>query len=183
MEPVRYTLIRSDRKTLGLEITREGEVIVRSPRKTPQRTIEQFVREKENWIRTHLQRMEGLTSEEPMTPEERKALAEAAAEDIPERVAHYAARIGVTYGRITIRAQQSRWGSCSSRGNLNFNYLLMLSPPQVRDYVVVHELCHRLEMNHSPAFWAQVEAAMPDYRIHKKWLKDNGPRLMAKGGK
>ena len=88
--------------------------------------------------------------------------------------------MGVTYGRITIRNQVSRWGSCSSVGNLNFNCLLMLAPPEVRDYVVVHELCHRKEMNHSPAFWAEVEKMIPDYKAHKKWLKDNGTALISR---
>ena len=86
----------------------------------------------------------------------------------------------MTYGRITIRNQRSRWGSCSSQGNLNFNCLLMLSPPEVIDYVVAHELCHRKEMNHSPKFWAEVERVMPDYKQRQKWLKDNGTAIMTR---
>ena len=109
-----------------------------------------------------------------------ESLAKKAAQWIPERVARYAGQMGVSYGRITIRCQRSRWGSCSSKGNLNFNYLLLLAPPEVLDYVVVHELCHRKEMNHSPGFWAEVERVMPDYRIQKQWLKDNGTQLMGR---
>ena len=96
----------------------------------------------------------------------------------PERVSYYAREIGVDYGRITIRQQKTRWGSCTSEGNLNFNWLLMLAPPEILDYVVVHELCHRKEMNHSAAFWREVEHILPDYRERKKWLKDNGWYLM-----
>ena len=76
----------------------------------------------------------------------------------------------MTYGRITIRAQRSRWGSCSSKGNLNFNCLLMLTPSEIRDYVVVHELCHRIELNHSAYFWAEVARILPDYKECRKWL-------------
>jgi predicted metal-dependent hydrolase len=97
---------------------------------------------------------------------------------IPEKVAYYARIMGVTYGRIAIRKQKSRWGSCSREGNLNFNCLLMMAPPEVLDYVVVHELSHRLEMNHSMWFWAQVEKILPDYRARRKWLKDQGNSLM-----
>ena len=88
--------------------------------------------------------------------------------------------VGVTYGRITIRNQRSRWGSCSGKGNLNFNCLLMLTPDHVIDYVVVHELCHRLEMNHSPAFWAQVERVLPDYRKSREWLREHEKELIGR---
>ena len=95
-------------------------------------------------------------------------------------MAYYAPQIGVDYGRITIRCQRTRWGSCSAKGNLNFNCLLMLAPPEVLDSVVVHELCHRREMNHSPRFYALVLRVFPDYHRWDRWLKDNGPALMAR---
>lgn len=98
--------------------------------------------------------------------------------DIPQRVRKYAPIVGVDYGRITIRMQKSRWGSCSSKGNLNFNCLLMAMPEEIRDYVVVHELCHRKQMNHSDKFWAEVEAVLPDYKEKRKWLRDNGEKIM-----
>ena len=82
------------------------------------------------------------------------------------------------YGRVTVRCQRTKWGSCTSQGNLNFNCLLMLCPPEVIDSVVVHELCHRKEMNHSPRFWAEVEKILPDYKISRKWLKDHGEVIM-----
>jgi predicted metal-dependent hydrolase len=115
---------------------------------------------------------------EKLTMEEIRDLADRALRVIPERVAHFAPLVGVTYGRITIRNQRTRWGSCSSRGNLNFNCLLMLVPPKVLDYVVVHELCHRKEMNHSPRFWAEVERIIPDFKTYEKWLKTEGGRIM-----
>ena len=116
-----------------------------------------------------------------ITEEERQNGILRAKKIFPERTAYFAKRMGVTYKRITIREQKTRWGSCSSAGNLNFNWLLILAPPEVLDYVVVHELCHRREMNHSQAFWKEVEKILPDYRERQKWLKDNGWRLMEEG--
>ena len=114
-----------------------------------------------------------------LTMDEIRQLADTALEVIPERVKYFAPLVGVTYGRITIRNQRSKWGSCSSKGNLNFNCLLMLAPPEVIDSVVVHELCHRKEMNHSDRFYAEVLRVFPDYHKWDKWLKDNGSILMS----
>ena len=100
--------------------------------------------------------------------------------DLPERTAYFARLLNVTYGRITIRSQRTRWGSCSAAGNLNFNCLLMLTPGEIRDYVVVHELCHRKELNHSARFWNLVEEVLPDYRTRRQWLKDHGGSLIAR---
>ena len=113
-----------------------------------------------------------------LTMEEIRSLADEAMRVLPARVSHFASLVGVTYGRITIRNQKTRWGSCSSKGNLNFNCLLMLAPAAVQDYVVVHELCHRKEMNHSPRFWAEVERIIPEYKTYEKWLKTEGKHLM-----
>lgn len=107
----------------------------------------------------------------------RAALSRRALERIRERIAALHPAIGGEYGRVAVRDQRSRWGSCSSRRNLNFNWKLIMAPPQALDYVVVHELCHLHEFNHSPRFWARVRAAMPDYEIWKKWLKAHGGEL------
>lgn len=96
---------------------------------------------------------------------------------IRERLETYAPRIGVHFGRVTIRDQRSRWGSCSAKHNLNFNWKLIMAPPQVLDYVVIHELCHLIEFNHSPRFWALVQAQMPEYADWKKWLDRHGSEL------
>ena len=108
----------------------------------------------------------------------RSFLAEMALARIRERLEVYAPRIGVSYGRVTVRNQRTRWGSCSAKGNLNFNCLLMLAPPEVIDSVVVHELCHRKEMNHSDKFYSEVLRVFPDYWNCHKWLKENGPILL-----
>ena len=109
-----------------------------------------------------------------------RELADSALKYIPERVRYYAPIVGVSYGRITIRSQRTRWGSCSSKGHLNFNCLLILAPPEVIDSIVVHELCHRKEMNHSPRFYAEVLRVYPDYYKWNDWLKKNGAALLAR---
>ena len=94
-----------------------------------------------------------------------------------ERASHWAPQLGVTFGRVSVKDQKSLWGSCSRAGNLNFSWRLRLAPAEVLDYVVVHELAHRLEMNHSRRFWAVVEKICPDYKVHRKWLRKNGEAL------
>lgn len=176
-------IIRSKRKTLAIEITRDAHVLVRVPYRMKNADIQRFVGEKREWIENSLQQIKEKQQKypiEPFTMEEIKQLAEKARKKIPPKVAHYASIIGVTYGRITIRNQKTRWGSCSGKGNLNFNCLLMLAPEVVLDYVVVHELCHRKEMNHSKRFWNEVERILPDYKKHRNWLKENGENLMRK---
>ena len=180
---MKYQLVRSSRKTIGIQV-KDGKVIVRAPLRARQEDIDRFVAKSEAWIRRHLQeqeekrRQEAAHPVERMTGEQIEALAQRAAEVIPRRVAHYAPLVGVTYGKITIRNQRSRWGSCSAKGNLNFNCLLCLAPPEVLDSVVVHELCHRLEMNHSKRFYENVLRVYPDYYRHHAWLKEHGPELM-----
>lgn len=122
--------------------------------------------------------MEGKNEGTVETDIQLRELAQQAVAVIPGRVEFFAKQIGVDYGRITIRNQKTRWGSCSSKGNLNFNCLLMLAPQEVLDYVVVHELCHRKEMNHSKAFWQEVEKILPDYKKSVQWLKKEGIRLI-----
>lgn len=173
-----YQIIRSARKTISIQITADGDILVRCPTRMGSADIQKFVDSKAPWIEKHLSRQAAQPELPPLTPDQLHALAQQALAVIPQRVAHFASRMGVTYGRITIRNQRTRWGSCSGKGNLNFNCLLMLVPPEVLDYVIVHELCHRKEMNHSPAFWAQVEKILPDYKQRQKWLKENGSSLI-----
>ena len=172
-----YELIKSSRKTLAAEI-KQGRLIIRAPHQAADDDIRRFIQKNSQWIETHLaksrSREAAAESIPKLTPEELHNLAQQALKVIPARAAYYAPLIGVTYGRITIRNQTSRWGSCSSKGNLNFNCLLMLALAEILDYVVVHELCHRKEMNHSKAFWAEVEKVLPDYRESVKWLKEKG---------
>ena len=176
-ENIQFNIIYSPRKTLSLEIKPDGFTI-RAPKGIPRREINNFVKSKQSWIKKQLSkiqaRQEALEQFPVFTMDEIRGLADKALVVIPEKVKKYAPIVGVDYGRITIRNQRSRWGSCSSKGNLNFNCLLMLFSDEVVDYVVVHELCHRKHMNHSAAFYAEVERVFPEYRKCQKWLKENG---------
>lgn len=174
-----YRVIRSSRRTVSVQITLSGEVLVRCPKRMSNADVRRFVESKSGWIKKHLEKQ--TAAQLPaFTAEQIQALARQARQTIPERAAYFAPLVGVSYGRITIRSQHTLWGSCSSKGNLNFNCLLMLTPPEVLDYVVVHELCHRKEMNHSARFWAEVERILPDYEIQRKWLRENGTALISR---
>ena len=172
----KYELIRSNRKTIAIQIKGDGRVIVRAPLRMSKPVIQQFITQKEEWITRHLTSIQQrqVSLEPAFTAAELQQLAHSAKEDIARRVAHFAPLVGVSYQQITIRAQKTRWGSCSAKGNLNFNCLLMLCPEVVRDYVVVHELCHRKELNHSTRFWREVARVFPTFAESRKWLKTNG---------
>lgn len=163
-----------------MEFDKNANLVIRAPYYATAGDIQGFVTRNEDWIirnRKKMQEREQRLAESPygkITFDQIQKLADLALQTIPPRVRHFAGIMGVTYGRITIRNQKTRWGSCSSKGNLNFNCLLMLTPPDVQDYVIVHELCHRKQMNHSKLFWDEVEKVLPDYRKPKKWLRDNG---------
>lgn len=176
-----YTIIKSNRRTFALEIKMNG-LIVRAPNNATDEEIGAFVVKHKRWIENHILKMKKLKEmadgAEPLSESDIQALADRALSVIPERVKHYAKIIGVTYGRITIRNQRSRWGSCSAKGNLNFNCLLMLAPPEVLDSVIVHELCHRKVMNHSDKFYKEVLRIFPNYSVCHKWLKENGDALI-----
>jgi len=180
---IKYTLQRSARRTLGIEVAPDGTVIVRAPRLASRDRIEALLRDKADWIARArakaLARAEAAAAA-PLTEEELQELRARAKAYLPGRAAHFAQRIGVDFGRVTIRAQRTRWGSCSAQGNLSFNCLLMLAPPEVIDSVVVHELCHRRHMDHSAAFYAEVLRVFPEYRKWHRWLKENGPLLLAR---
>ncbi len=186
---IHYTLIRSARRTMSVEIGEEGNVIVRAPYRLSESRIQAFLQEKAAWIFKNTekvirrkQRVDQIHAATPVYSPEEAARLEAfyrkkAREVITSRVEYYSPMIGKPYQGISIRDQKTRWGSCSSKGNLNFNWRLILAPPQVLDYVVVHELCHLLHMDHSPAFWQEVERICPDYKVCRRWLKENGASL------
>lgn len=172
-----YRIIKTRRKTIGLEISPDLQITVRAPYHLSDVRIREFVESKQTWILKHLAIMQDRLAHDPipagvMSDKELRHMTEEARIIIPERVKYFAKIIGVTYGQITIRHQKTRWGSCSSSGNLNFNCMLMATSPELIDYVVVHELCHRKQMNHSPLFWKEVEEILPDYRNLRSRLRE-----------
>ena len=180
--PFPYEIIYSDRKTLAIQITANGQVRVRAPKRMSRSVIEDFLTEKESWILKHFLQKEkasenGYFQNQPLTDSERRHYREIARDIFTQKTAYYAQIMGVTYGRISIREQKTRWGSCSSDGNLNFNWRLIFAPEEVLNYIVIHELAHRKEMNHSPAFYKVVSEIMPDYKKQQKWLRENGQKL------
>lgn len=183
MEPDRrITVIRSRRKTLQVEVTANCSVIVRAPSWVPRSQIDDFVKERQDWIDRTIAKMQKRIDETPVldrySEHELAKLTEDARAAIPPLVKKYAEQMGLPYGRVTIRAQKTLWGSCSAKGNLNFNCLLMLLPEPVMEYVIIHELCHIRELNHSDAFWKEVEKYCSDYKYLRRFLKENGEKLM-----
>lgn len=176
------TIIRSSRRTIAIEIKPDCRIVVRAPLRMPNRDIQRFVDEKADWIEKYLQivKQRQNAAVAKYTDAQIRSFADAARKDISERVKMFAPLVGVTVGRIAIRKQKTRWGSCSAKGNLNFNCLLMCCPEEVRDYVVVHELCHRKELNHSADFWAEVGRVLPDYQMQRKWLKVHGSEIIGR---
>ena len=177
--PVR--VLRSDRSTIAIRITLAGQIEVLCPRMAAEKELQQVLDRHSRWIQNQLQRVSSMDPKEPpFSEEELRQMLRLAKKTIPQKVSYFASRLGVSYGRVAIRRQRTKWGSCSSKGNLNFNCTLMKAPESVLDYVVVHELCHRLEMNHSPAFWKLVERIIPDHKACRQWLKDHGNELIGR---
>ncbi len=176
-------IIRSNRKTLYIEVTADLRVIAKVPLRMPQNEIKRIVQSRADWISKEIRRIKLLRNEHPnlqnkLSEDELAELRERTKRIVSERVAYYAPIIDVKYNRITIKIQHKRWGSCSGKRNLNFNILLGLCPLEVINYVVVHELCHLIEFNHSQQFWNLVEGILPDYRERRRWLNDNATILL-----
>lgn len=184
-----YQVIRSKRRTYSIELKKNGSLLLRMPLYAGNANAIRILKEKQFWIGAKLaeqkERLSTIPASHGYTEVQRAALEKryrtAALDYIPKRVEYYADNyrflLKNNYSRITIRDQKTRWGSCSSKGTLSFNWRLMLAPPGILDYVVVHELCHLSHMNHSREFWQCVEAVLPDYKERRKWLKEHGHEL------
>jgi hypothetical protein len=176
-------LIRSRRKSISLQVFPDGRIVIRAPQHLSRREVLRFFTEHEAWIRQKQQMLGERAKEKQKTRAQYEIPAYENLSDMEkcrirvhflERLRLYAARMGVTYNRVTIRNQKGRWGSCSAGGNLNFNYRLHYLPQELLDYVVVHELAHRIHMDHSAAFWSVVEKYNPDYINCRNRLKEIG---------
>ncbi|MDE7261293.1 MAG: M48 family metallopeptidase [Oscillospiraceae bacterium] len=168
-----YELIRSARKTLALEVTRDCRVVVRAPMRTSKKQIEAFVSGHADWIEAHMdiQRKRRENHPEP-TPEEREAYIRRAKAELPPKVEKYSAVMGLYPTGITITGAERRFGSCSGKNRICFSWRLMRYPEEAIDYVVVHELAHIRHKDHSKAFYACVEQVLPDWRERRKLLRE-----------
>jgi Predicted metal-dependent hydrolase len=229
---IQFTLVRSHRKTIGITITKDGDIKVAAPIRTTEKQVIEIVHKKASWIIKKLEeisksqlkpindkkysngtlilflgkeyilsicRERGLHKPEVklntdylniILPEDsitdeilikvvlRKWYISQFEVIIRERIARYSAIVGVSPSKVTIREQKTRWGSCSTKGNINLNWRIVMAPLDVLDYVIVHELCHMRRMDHSTKFWGIVESILPGFAESRKWLKTNGSKLV-----
>ena len=166
---MQYEIIYSNRRTLAISIV-EGRVVVRAPKGMSKYKIDFYVSKHKSWINKHVHRLSERDKLEELSCEDVACLRNSAREYFNEKTAHFAKIMGLKYGRITITSARKRFGSCSSKGNICFSYRLMLYPEEAREYVIVHELAHLLEFNHSKKFYGIIEKYMPDYKSRKKLL-------------
>ena len=176
-ENIRVQVIRSGRKSLGLEVRPDGTVLARIPARLSDRKLKAFIEKQQDWILKKVDQVKKRADARtkikvPSVDALSDAEIQKIKDKIADRVKYYCAVMQVTVGRITIRNQKTRWGSCSSAGNVNFNYRLYYLPDELLDYVVVHELAHRRHMDHSKEFWSEVTRYCPDYRARRKQLKE-----------
>lgn len=179
-------VIRSGRRTLALELRGDGTLVVRAPQQMREADIQRFIAAKAAWIahaRARLAESREAWGGDVLSADELAALKVQARKDLAARLAYWAPLAGVTPGRLSIRCQHARWGSCAGQGNISLNALLMLASEAVRDYVVVHELCHLKHMDHSPRFWREVARVLPDYAAQRDWLRANGAALLQRNPK
>lgn len=168
-------LERSKRKTLTIQITQDVQLLIKAPFRTSEREIYHFLQQKQFWIYKQAKRIIANESNRiERSDEEIRRLREQARSVLTEKSNDYAKQLGVSFNKIRIGNQRTRWGSCSSKGTISYNWRLILMPEEIMDYVVVHELCHLIEMNHSSRFWMLVSGILPDYAVRKTWLKQHG---------
>ena len=166
-----FFVVKTDRKTLCLRILRDGRVEVRAPRRCSDARIRKFVEEHQAWIETHQRQVLARQAEEAVSPEEEACLRRLAERVLPLKVAYYAERMGVKPTSVKITSAKTRFGSCNSKNGICFSWRLMQKPQEAIDYVVVHELAHIKQHNHSPAFYKVVEKEMPDYKERVRLLR------------
>ena len=168
---IEYSLIYSDRRTLSLSV-KNGKVIVRAPLRTPQSIVDSFVKKHGTWILRSLEKEKNRNQIfDNLTEDKIRELKDEAKKHLIEKTEHYSKIMGIKYSRVTITSAKTRFGSCSSKGNISYSYRLMLYPEQAQEYVVVHELAHVLEMNHSKKFYQIIAGVLPDYKQRIRMLK------------
>jgi len=168
-----YTLIRSKRRTVSIEVTRDGEVLVRSPLLFPKHKIDLIVEERSAWIEKHLILQAARRAAHP-EPDDilRAQLISRAKAELPILVERYASLMGLSFSGITVTGARKRFGSCSAENHLCFSWRLMQYPDEAIEYVVVHELSHIVHKNHGKSFYALVASILPDYKRRQQLLRE-----------
>ena len=167
-----YTLIRAKRRTMSLQLDRDGNAVVRAPYGVKKEFIDRFVAAHGDWLARARAKQQSRRAAHPEPTEaEREALIAQAKEYLPARVAHWSAVMGLTPTGIRITSARTRFGSCSGKNSICFSWRLMEYPEEAVDYVVVHELAHIVHKNHGPDFWALVGQYMPDYKRRRALLR------------
>ncbi|MCI8326771.1 MAG: M48 family metallopeptidase [Lachnospiraceae bacterium] len=169
-----YQLQRSNRKSIVIKIKEDGTVLIKAPNFVSEKEIDRIVQKRADWIAKCKERQ---NNKRTFTEQEISEYRKRARLRFTETVRNYESQLGVSVNKIYVKDQKTRWGSCSNKGNINLNWRLILAPQEVMEYVIIHELCHLKEMNHSKNFWKLVEDACPDYRERKQWLKENADKL------
>lgn len=214
-----YKIIRSNRKSISLQIDKNANLIVRAPKYLSEKKILSFIKIKSQWIKKKIELIKDILEKKyKFTSEEmflylgieypikiihnkddlyfnglcfelgenckdpniyfKNWYREKFKENIIPRVHYFARENNIKFNNIRIKAQKTIWGSCSGKNNLNFNYLLIMAPMQIINYVIVHEISHITHKNHSKEFWLLVESILPDYKKSKNWLKENGAKIL-----
>lgn len=169
---IAYEIVFSSRKTLAITVKRGGKVVVRAPRGTSKKRIEEAVAKNISWIEKNIEKMSECSEKfSDATAEEEMLLRKRAKEILPQKVKYYSSLIGVVPTGITVTGARTRFGSCSGKNSISFSFYLMRFPDEAIDYVVVHELCHILHHNHSKEFYKEIEKILPDYKQRKLLLK------------
>lgn len=180
-EKIPYVIKKSKRaKRMRLTVYGNGSVVVTIPHGVKEGVVEEFIKEKQNWLfgKRALLREFRYTSIISFDKKDYSKHKNQAYTFVRSRVARFNKVYGYAHGAISIKNQKTRWGSCSSKGNLNFNYRILFLPETLRDYLIVHELCHLKEFNHSPKFWKLVARTIPDYVQRRNEMKKYGLRLI-----
>lgn len=175
MSDITYKVRKNARaKRMRIAVSGSDGVVVTVPKRCNQILVEQFVQSNILWIQKQVERYKDVADNPvaKLTDDDYLIYKKEARRILSERVEYFNVNLGYTYKNIFIKNQKKRWGSCSSKGNLNFNFRVMFLPDELRDYIVVHELCHLKEMNHSKKFWNLVESVLPDYKRLEKEIKE-----------
>lgn len=189
---MKYTLHPSHTRHLTLSIHPDGSLVVKAPKHINKEAIERFIAQKSKWIekkrayfKAHFEKKNKIKEElykkygeiyvkSSNQKQEYKKYKETAEELVQERLEYFNATYKFKYNKVSIKNQKTRWGSCSKRGNINFNYKLALIPKRMADYIIIHELCHLKELNHGANFWKLVSVAMPEYKEVRGDLRKMG---------